>query len=69
MGSMALGQLAPPLTAFVTAKAAAGHMLVTINRKPLIDGLSEEGEIPSGQTQGCIELKDVDFAYPTRPDM
>jgi len=69
MGSMALGQLAPPLTAFFTAKAAAGHMMKTISRKPLIDGLSEEGLTPEQKSQGSISLSAVNFAYPTRPDI
>jgi len=62
-------QLAPPLTAFFTAKAAAGHMMKTIHRKPLIDGLSEEGLTPDQKSQGSISLSSVNFAYPTRPDM
>ena len=69
MGSIALGQLAPPLTSFVSAKAAAGNMLDILNRKPLIDGFSEDGEVPNEKPAGAIELKDVEFAYPTRPDL
>lgn len=40
MGSMGLGQMAPPLAAFGAAKAAVAPMLDIINRKPLIDGFS-----------------------------
>ena len=43
MGPIGLGQLAPPLTAFFAAKAAVHPMLEVINRKPLIDGMSEDG--------------------------
>ena len=43
MGSIALGQLAPPLTAFLAATAAVYPMLQVIHRKPLIDGMSEDG--------------------------
>ena len=41
MGSMALGQMAPPLAAFGAAKAAVLPILEIIMRKPLIDGFSE----------------------------
>jgi 4-hydroxybenzoate polyprenyltransferase len=43
MGSIALGQLAPPLASFIAAKAAIAPMIEIIERKPLIDGFSEEG--------------------------
>lgn len=69
MGSIALGQLAPPLTSFISAKAAIGSMLDILRRKPLIDGFSEEGEVPLQKASGSIELKDVEFSYPTRPDL
>jgi ATP-binding cassette subfamily B (MDR/TAP) protein 1 len=36
MGSIALGQLAPPLAAFFSAKAAVAPMFEIIDRKPLI---------------------------------
>jgi ATP-binding cassette subfamily B (MDR/TAP) protein 1 len=67
MGSMALGQLAPPLSTFSQARAAIYPMLQVIRRKPLIDGFSEEGERPTGTREGHIEFKDVTFAYPSRP--
>ena len=44
-------------------------MLRTINRVPLIDGLSDEGTCNDGRRcLGVIELKGVCFAYPARPD-
>jgi ATP-binding cassette subfamily B (MDR/TAP) protein 1 len=69
MGSMALGQIAPPLTSFTGAKSACAHMFKVINRKPLIDGFSEDGLKPKEKTKGKINLKDVQFAYPSRPDI
>ena len=42
MGSMALGQIAPAIGAFFTAKAAAASVFDVINRVPLIDGLSDQ---------------------------
>lgn len=69
MGSIGLGQIAPPLTAFTQTRAAVAAMLEVINRKPLIDGLSDEGLKPDTHITGAIELRDVDFAYPARPDI
>jgi len=71
MGSMALGQLAPPLAAFAAAKAAVYPMMEVIKRKPLIDGFSEEGNIPpaSTPTKGDITLRNVNFSYPSRPNI
>ena len=69
MGSMALGQMAPPIISFIAAKVAVRKVLDLANRKPLIDGLSDEGEKPAARPQGAIEIKDVNFGYPTRPDI
>lgn len=69
MGSMALGQLAPPMTSFISAKAAVRSLLDVVNRKPLIDGLSPDGEKPEAKSQGAIEIKAINFAYPSRPNI
>jgi len=69
MGSMALGQMAPPLAAFGAAKAAVAPILDIVERKPLIDGFSDAGEKPASKPTGRIELQQVVFAYPSRPDI
>ena len=66
---MALGQLAPPMTSFITAKAAVRSVLDVVNRTPLIDGLSSEGQQPETKSQGAIEIRDINFAYPSRPNI
>ena len=52
IGASALGQLAPPLGAFFSAKAAAGSVMEVLKRKPLIDGLADTGDKPPQATQG-----------------
>eukprot|EP01034_Spumella_vulgaris_P034639 gene34639-42727_t len=69
MGSIALGQMAPPIGAFNSAKVAIGKLLEVVNRTPLIDGLSDQGLKPTQKTKGSIEIKNINFAYPSRPNI
>ena len=67
---MALGQIAPPLTSVAQARAAVGALLSTLNRVPLIDGLSDEGLKPDDKPSlGEIHLSVIKFAYPSRPNL
>lgn len=66
-GSMSLGQASPCLSAFAAGRAAAFKMFETINRKPEIDAYDTRGKV-LGDIRGDIELKDVYFTYPARPD-
>ncbi|RZC60569.1 hypothetical protein C5167_022334 [Papaver somniferum] len=67
-GSMALGQAAPFLRAFAAGKAAAYKMFEAINRKPEIDAYDTSKGRTLDDIHGDIELKDVCFTYPARPD-
>lgn len=55
------------MTAFAAGRAAAFKMFETINRKPIIDAYDTTGKILD-DINGDIELRDVYFSYPTRPD-
>ncbi|CAN4082123.1 unnamed protein product [Withania somnifera] len=68
MGGMSLGQTTPSLNAFAAGQAAAYKMFETINRKPLIDTSHTSGVVLE-HIKGEIELKDVYFRYPARPDV
>ncbi|KAI3759990.1 hypothetical protein L1987_50378 [Smallanthus sonchifolius] len=66
-GSMSLGQASPCLSAFAAGRAAAFKMFETINRKPEIDAYDTKGKVLN-DIRGDIELRDVYFTYPARPD-
>ncbi|CAM8890594.1 unnamed protein product [Rhodiola kirilowii] len=66
-GSMSLGQTSPCLSSFAAGQAAAYKMFETIKRKPLIDAFDAKGRTLD-DINGEIELKDVSFTYPVRPD-
>lgn len=67
-GGMSLGQTSPCLNAFGAGQAAAYKMFEAIDRKPEIDVYDTNGLVLE-DIQGDIELKDVRFAYPARPDV
>jgi ATP-binding cassette, subfamily B (MDR/TAP), member 1 len=62
-----LGQATPCITAFAEGQAAAYRIFETINRKPDIDASDTTG-IVLKDVKGDVELKDVYFSYPARPD-
>ncbi|KAK7388085.1 hypothetical protein VNO78_22890 [Psophocarpus tetragonolobus] len=66
-GSMSLGQASPSLSAFAAGRAAAFKMFQTIKRKPEIDSYDTTGQ-QLDDIHGDIELREVCFSYPTRPD-
>ncbi|XP_041921125.1 bile salt export pump isoform X1 [Alosa sapidissima] len=68
MAAMNLGLASPCLEAFASGRAAAKNIFDTIDREPEIDCLSEEGH-KLERVKGDIEFHNVDFNYPSRPDV
>ncbi|KAJ9690880.1 hypothetical protein PVL29_013169 [Vitis rotundifolia] len=67
-GGISLGQTSPCLNAFAAGQAAAYKMFETINRKPRMDPYDTSGTVLA-DIRGEIELKNVYFKYPARPDV
>ncbi|KAK6928923.1 ABC transporter type 1, transmembrane domain [Dillenia turbinata] len=68
VGGMSLGHASPCLSAFGQGQAAAYKMFETIHCKSTIDPYNTTG-IKLDDIKGEIELKDVHFSYPARPDV
>uniref|UniRef100_A0A0K0DXY4 ABC-type xenobiotic transporter n=1 Tax=Strongyloides stercoralis TaxID=6248 RepID=A0A0K0DXY4_STRER len=68
MGSMALGQAGPQFAVLGTALGCASSLFEIIDREPEIDSYSEEGLKPTN-INGSVEMKNIVFNYPSRPDV
>ncbi|KAI0227780.1 hypothetical protein L0F63_006768, partial [Massospora cicadina] len=68
IGAFSLGNVAPNLQTLSIAKGAGAKIFQAIDRKPKIDAYDEGGERPAEVT-GRIEFRDVNFAYPSRPEV
>ncbi|GCB71343.1 hypothetical protein scyTo_0001535 [Scyliorhinus torazame] len=66
--AMNIGQTSSFVPDYTKAKNSAQKIMQLLQRKPLIDSYSEEGEKLSN-FEGSIELRNVKFMYPTRPDI
>ncbi|KAL1615713.1 hypothetical protein SLS54_008843 [Diplodia seriata] len=68
IAATSLTQISPYFQAFANATSAASALFKTIDRRSLINPLEAGGEQPS-TVHGEIELTDVNFSYPTRPNV
>ncbi|CAL5000394.1 unnamed protein product [Urochloa decumbens] len=63
IGGIALGQSAPSMAAFAKARVAAANIFRIIDHKP-----ANAAGIELDSVTGRLEMRAVDFAYPSRPD-
>ncbi|KAF9391584.1 ATP-binding cassette, sub-B (MDR TAP), member 4 [Podila verticillata] len=68
IGAFALGNIGPNVSSFASSQGAAYMIFKTIDRVPTIDSGNPNGARPEN-VQGHIVVTDVDFAYPSRPDL
>ncbi|KAF8676219.1 hypothetical protein HU200_047090 [Digitaria exilis] len=66
-GASSLGNAAPSFSAIAEGQSAAYRLFETIERKPEIDSSDTSGMVLE-DIKGDVELKDVHFRYPSRPD-
>uniref|UniRef100_A0A672U8N1 ATP binding cassette subfamily B member 1 n=1 Tax=Strigops habroptila TaxID=2489341 RepID=A0A672U8N1_STRHB len=68
IGAFSIGQTAPSIEAFASARGAAYAIFNIIDSEPQIDSYSEAGYKPD-HIQGNLEFQNVYFNYPSRPDV
>uniref|UniRef100_A0A453FAX0 ABC transporter B family member 11 n=1 Tax=Aegilops tauschii subsp. strangulata TaxID=200361 RepID=A0A453FAX0_AEGTS len=66
-GATSLGNATPSISAIVGGQSAAYRLFETIERKPKIDSDDTSG-IVLENIKGDVEIKDVYFSYPARPE-
>lgn len=68
IGSFSLALLAPEMQAITHGRGAAAKLYTTIQRTPAIDS-ADPGGLKPEKVVGEINLEDVKFSYPSRPDV
>ncbi|CAO2186505.1 unnamed protein product [Urochloa humidicola] len=69
IGGIALGQSAPSMAAFAKARVAAANIFRIIDHRPAISSSARDDDLELQSVTGRVEMRAVDFAYPSRPDM
>lgn len=68
VGAMNVGMASPYIEAFSVSRAAAAKIFGIIQRKPAINSLDPDG-IKLAGFQNSIEFKNLEFQYPSRPEV
>ena len=66
IAATAISAITPQIQSFTNAASAATELFSIIDKKSLLDPLSTEGKRPDSCI-GDIEIRNVNFAYPSRP--
>ncbi|KAI0396934.1 P-loop containing nucleoside triphosphate hydrolase protein [Xylariaceae sp. FL0594] len=67
--SIVISQVSPYLQIFSSAAAALEKLQTDIDRESKIDGTIGISEQPSAIFEGDVQMKDVTFSYPSRPNV
>ncbi|XP_063781222.1 ATP-dependent translocase ABCB1-like [Pseudophryne corroboree] len=67
-GAMALGEASSLTPDYSKAKMSAAHIFHLLEKEPLIDSYSTDGQRPP-QCDGNVMFRGVQFNYPSRPDV
>ncbi|XP_067869087.1 ATP-binding cassette, sub-family B (MDR/TAP), member 4 isoform X2 [Heterodontus francisci] len=67
-GAMALGQTSSFAPDYAKAKMSAAHIAMLLEQTPSIDSYNGTGNVPD-TFEGVVKFEDVNFNYPTRPDV
>ncbi|XP_077347374.1 ATP-binding cassette sub-family B member 5 isoform X2 [Lithobates pipiens] len=67
-GAVSVGQTLSFAPDYAKAKSAASHLFALFDREPTIDSYSLHGLKP-GNCDGNLDLRQVSFNYPSRPDV
>ncbi|XP_075683423.1 ATP-binding cassette sub-family B member 5-like isoform X1 [Rhinoderma darwinii] len=67
-GAVSVGQTLSFAPDYAKAKSAAAHLFALFNREPAIDSYTLQGE-KLDNCQGNLELHEISFNYPSRPDV
>ena len=63
-----MGQSAPSMSSFAKARVAAAKIYRTIDHRPGIERNGESG-VELESITGHVDLRNVEFAYPSRPNV
>lgn len=66
IGATAMSSIAPQIQSITAAAAGAAELFSIIDKDSLLDPLSSAGDSPAS-CNGDIEIRDLTFAYPSRP--
>jgi ATP-binding cassette subfamily B (MDR/TAP) protein 1 len=68
MAANTVMQVTPNMVTFSRAATAASELFSLIDRKSEINPFDESGDTPD-EIVGTIDLRGIDFSYPTRPNI
>lgn len=68
-GAFSIGNALPFINSISTATGSAKTVFEIVERVPGIDAYSTKGLVPTQEVKGRIDVKNVSFKYPCRPDV